>query len=127
MRKDKGDKHDVNYLDYIPKRAVDSETGDDGRIILLRPKFMKGPLAKYLQPHLKRKFFRVSLDEFGSATWEAIDGVRTVGQIADLLFEHFGDAVEPRYERCAKFVGSLHRGAMVSLQMSGTAGVGAKP
>lgn len=113
----KGGNSQINYLDCVPKRNVEFEKGDDGRVVILRPKFLKGPLAKYLQPHLKRKFFRVRLDEFGSATWEAIDGARTIGQISDLLFERFGEGVEPRYERCAKFIGSLHRGAMVSLEM----------
>jgi hypothetical protein len=84
--------------------------------VLLRPKFIKGPLAWWLQPRIKRKYFRVKLDDLGTATWAAIDGERTVGQIADFLYERFGEEVEPRYERCARFIHSLAQGAMVELR-----------
>ena len=105
----------VNYLNCVPSRRIEHEEDEDGRIILLRPKFMKGILSKYLQPKIKAKFFRVRLDDVGSATWAAIDGTRTVGEIADSLYEQFGEAVEPRYERCSKFVYSLYQGAMITI------------
>ncbi len=84
--------------------------------MLLRPKFAGGLFAKILQPHIKIKYFRVRLDAFGSKTWELIDGERSVGAIADLLYEAFGDPIEPRYERLSKFIHSLHRGAIVALE-----------
>ncbi len=107
----------VNYLDYIPARAIEHEEDEEGRLVLLRPKFIKGLFAKILQPNIKTKYFRVKLDRFGAKTWEAIDGHRTVGEIADVLFDEFGDEIEPRYERCSKFINSLHRGAMVTLEL----------
>ena len=104
-----------NYLDNIPKRAIRHEDDEDDCLVLLRPKFMKGFLAKYLQPQIKHPYYRVRLDEIGSSTWKAIDGERTVGDIADLLYERFGERVEPRYERCSRFIHSLHQGKMVTL------------
>ncbi len=101
-----------NYLDYIPLRTIQHETGENGRLVLLKPKFKTGFL-KVLEPYIKRKFYRVHLDRLGSATWEAIDGRHSVGQIADSLYEQFGDIVEPRYERLAKFMRSLDRGMMI--------------
>jgi hypothetical protein len=106
----------VNYLDYVPSRAIEHERGDNDRFVLLRPKFMGGILAKLLQPNIKKTHFRVRLDKFGSKTWECIDGNRTVGEIADLLYEEFGDEIEPRYERCSKFINSLYKGAMVTIE-----------
>jgi hypothetical protein len=106
----------VNYLEYVPRRTIDHEEGEDGRLVLLRPKFIKGPLAKWLQPRIKRKHFKVRLDDLGSATWRAIDGRRTVGQIADLLYEQFGERIEPRYERMSMFIDSLAKGAMITFE-----------
>jgi len=108
----------ANYLDNVPNRVIDHQITDDDRVVLLRPKFMSGILAKHLQPHIKYPYYKVRLDEIGSSTWRAIDGARTVGEIADLLYENFGDNIEPRYERCSRFIYSLHQGKMVTLSAS---------
>jgi len=113
-----------NYLDRVPKRNVDFEEGEGGRLVLLRPKFMTGPFARWLQPRLPRKFFRVKLDDVGSTVWRSIDGARTVGEIAEILFAEFGERVEPRYERCSKFVHSLHQGAMIAFVEPGDGAAG---
>jgi hypothetical protein len=112
----------ANYLDEIPARNVDHEVADGGLYVLLRPKFMTGPLARLLQPHLPRRHFRVKLDDLGSAVWELVDGARNVGQIADALAERLGERIEPRYERVSKFVHSLHQGAMIRLEQRPPAG-----
>jgi len=106
----------INYLDLVPRRAIGDAREDDGRLVLLRPKYMSGLFARWLQPHLKHPHFRVKLDKFGAATWEAIDGARTVKDICDALYEKFGEEVEPRYERGSRFIHSLHQGAMIELQ-----------
>lgn len=105
-----------NYLDYVPRRMIEHEVDDDGLFVLLRPRFMKGFFAKFVQPRIKAKYYKVRLDKFGSKTWEAIDGKRSVKEIADLLYSEFKDEVEPRYERCSTFISSLERGAMVGMQ-----------
>jgi len=109
-RKKKGE---ANYLDFIPEKNIDHEESENGTCILLRPKFMKGPLARWLQPHLKRPYFRIRLDETGSAAWKLIDGKRSILEIADRIYEKMGDSVEPRYERLSRFIGELHRGGML--------------
>ncbi|MBW2277637.1 MAG: PqqD family protein [Deltaproteobacteria bacterium] len=106
----------MNYLDYVPRRSIDHEEGDDGKLVLLRPKFMSGPLAKLLQPRITDKHLKVKLDDLGTATWRAIDGKRNVGQIADLLFEEFGDQIEPRYDRMSRFIDSLAKSKMVTFE-----------
>jgi hypothetical protein len=108
-------RRDNNYLDLVPTRTIDYEQQKDGKLVLLRPKWTRGLLSKLLQPRIRHKHFRVHLDEIGTVTWEAIDGRRTVGEISDLLHERFGDRVEPRYERCSRFIEQLHRGDMVDL------------
>jgi hypothetical protein len=106
----------LNYLEHVPRRNIDHEEGEDGRLVLLRPKYMSGPLARWLQPRIKRKHFKVKLDDLGTATWRAIDGKRNVGEIADLLFEEFGERIEPRYERMSMFIDSLYKGKMVTFE-----------
>jgi hypothetical protein len=113
-RRDKS--RQISYLDKVPSRAIEHEEGDDGRLTLLRPKFTRGPLAWWLQPRMKYKYFRVHLDDIGTATWRAIDGERNVGQIADLLYEEFGERIEPRYDRMSRFIDTLARSAMVTIE-----------
>jgi hypothetical protein len=111
-----------NYLDRVPKRNVAFEEGEGGRLVLLRPKFMGGPLARLLQPHLPKKHFRVKLDDIGTLVWRSIDGARTVGEIAEIVGAEFGERVEPRHERVSRFVHSLHQGAMVAFVGPGEGG-----
>ncbi|HUT77444.1 MAG TPA: PqqD family protein [Polyangia bacterium] len=115
---------ETNYLEFVPRRAVDHEDGDDGRLVLLRPKWTRGVMARWLQPRIQRKFFHVRLDEVGTATWQLIDGSRSVGDICEALFELFGERVEPRFERGAKFIRQLERGEMVAVDPP-AAGAGA--
>ena len=102
-------------LDCVPRRSVEHEDGDDGRLVLLRPKYARGFLARWLQPQLKHKHFHIALDEIGTAVWEAIDGRRNVRQIADLLHDRFGEQLNSHHERCARFIEYLHQSAMVDL------------
>ena len=106
----------MNYLENVPRRNIDHEEGEDGRLVLLRPKYMTGLLAKLLQPRIKDKHFKVKLDDLGTATWRAIDGRRNVGQIADLLYEEFGERIEPRYQRMSMFIDSLAQGKMITFE-----------
>ncbi len=102
-----------NYLDNVPVQRVGHEAGENGLLILLRPKFMRGPFAWWLQPRLRSRHFRVKLDEVGSAAWPLIDGKRSILEIAELLHEKLGERVEPRYERVSSFIAELRRGGMV--------------
>jgi hypothetical protein len=107
-------REETDYLEFVPRRAIDHEDGEDGRLVLLRPKWTRGLMARWLQPRIRCKFFRVRLDEVGSATWLLIDGSRTVGDICEALFVRFGEKVEPRFERGARFIRQLERGDMVT-------------
>ncbi|MCU0663871.1 MAG: PqqD family protein [Myxococcota bacterium] len=107
---------DPTQLDWIPSRKVEHELSEEGRVVVLRPKWTRGLLARYLQPLLTRPYFKVRLDAHGSATWNAIDGVRTVAQLGDLLRDEFGEEVEPCHERVSKFIHSLFKGDMVEMR-----------
>ena len=101
-----------------PEQAVGSETVDD-LVVLLRPRFMSGPLAWWLQPRLARPYFRVRLDAVGSFIWRRCDGRTTVGEIAAGLQERFGDEVAPAMDRLRLFLRQLQDGKMITVQPPG--------
>ena len=74
---------------------------------LLAPRFKSRILRRWLLPRLKRPFFRVELDDIGSALWLLCDGKRNVKEIAGIMRERFGDRIEPCYERMGLFFQQL--------------------
>jgi hypothetical protein len=106
---------DQNFLDFVPLRCIGSECGGDGRTTLLRPKFDRGLLGRWVQPHLSKPFYKVHLDEIGSCVWELVDGTRTVGEIAGELERQFGERVKPAHERVCLFLRELEKGRMIRL------------
>ncbi len=98
-----------------PRRLVGHEDTEDGRVVVLRPRFMRGPLAWWLQPRLTRPHFRVKLDEIGSFVWSRCDGHRTVGDIAAAMERQFGESAEKAAERLNMFLGELCRGGMIEM------------
>lgn len=107
MRRKKKDQPAVNMLDLTPVRQLESETGPDGRVTLLKPRFTNRLLVKYLMPRFSRPNFQVTLDEFGSHVWTRIDGLATVRDIGGSLREAFGEEVEPVYQRLGLFFRQL--------------------
>jgi hypothetical protein len=53
------------------------------------------------------QYYRLRLDEFGTAAWLAIDGRRDVGQIAGAMRAAFGEVAEPAEERLLEFLRRL--------------------
>jgi len=102
-------------LAMVPVRTVPFETGEDGRVTLLRPKFVS-PWLAWLQPFLARPVFRVRLDEVGSHLWLAMDGERTVADLCGQLGAAFGDRAEPVRERGLSFVYQLLEGRFLELR-----------
>jgi len=102
-------KTEQNLLDLIPERVRDYETLETGLISIIQPKFHNKFFVKYLAPRLKKPFFKVHLDEFGSKVWELSDGKTSIEQIGQILHQHFGEKVEPVYERLATFYRYLYR------------------
>jgi hypothetical protein len=105
--KKKKEMPEVNLLELVPERTVDSETGEDGIVTVLGPRFKSGLLRKLIEPRLKNPFLKIKLDEIGSAVWSNIDGERNVGLIGEILKERFGDDIEPCFERLSMFFTQL--------------------
>jgi hypothetical protein len=97
-----------------PEQAVQAEQ-DGELVVLLRPRFQRGPLARWLQPLLRRPYLRVHLDEVGSFVWARCDGQSTLAEIAEALAERFGERVSPARDRLSLFVSQMLRGGLIRL------------
>jgi hypothetical protein len=99
----------TNLLGLAPVRLADwEEVG--GRVVVLRPP----PRTRGLRGGLDRFFHRLSasrirLDEVGSVAWRALDGDRTVGEVAGMLREEFGERVHPVEERLGHLIWMMRR------------------
>ncbi len=91
------------------------EIAEDGRVVLLRPRFIGGPLARWLQPHLRSPHFRVRLDALGSFVWTRCDGQTTVAQLAEALQRELPAQADDALRRLRLFLGELCRGKMLEL------------
>lgn len=56
---------------------------EDGLVAILVPRFDGWFLKRFLMPRLRRPLFRIKLDSAGSFVWKELDGISTVGEIAD--------------------------------------------
>jgi hypothetical protein len=97
----------ANLLNIRPKRSYQWETEDGEQVVVLVPKFRSRFLAHWLLPRLRSPFFRVKLDAFGSYVWLCCSGDMTVGEIGRSLQSHFGERVEPVYQRLTVFINRL--------------------
>jgi hypothetical protein len=99
----------VNLLGLAPVRLADWEEVE-GRVVVLRPP----PTTRGLRGLLDRFFHRMSasrirLDEAGSVAWRAMDGERTVAEVAALLREEFGERVDPAEERLGHLIWMMRK------------------
>ena len=105
---------DESFLALIPVQALASESGEGGNLVLLRPKILS-PRWAWLLRMMKKPTFRVKLDTRGTAVWQACDGARTVGQVAQAISEAFPQEPDTTL-RTALFVRELARGGFVRLE-----------
>lgn len=105
---------EYNYMELTPVCNYGHNVKDDGLIDVLVPRFTDKIFGKYLQPHLKYKYIRANMDEFGSATWSLMDGKRKVYEIANELTDKFGESIQPVEERLTNFLTNLYTNDFIS-------------
>lgn len=110
------EKQFLNLWELQPKRNAQWETTDEGRIVVLVPKFKNALLVKWILPYLAKPFFRIKLDAVGSVIWEQCDGNTPVSRIAEILKNKFGAAVDPVDARINHFLNQLERGDLILIQ-----------
>ena len=97
----------LNLLELVPKRNLQFEMKDEEIVILLVPKFRNRMFTRWVLPRMKKKFFHVKLDAYGSFIWNHCDGTRRVEEIWDLMKRRFGDDFDPTYGRIQRFIQTL--------------------
>jgi hypothetical protein len=111
----------VNLLDVRPQRAAQWEQVEEGKIVILIPKFTNRFLVATLLPYLKSQNFRLSLDRYGSAFWNACDGAITVAGIIEIMKRSFPDQADTMDERVISFTRHLFREKFIRLETSAAA------
>ena len=102
---------DEVFLALVPVQALASEPGENGNLVLIRPKILS-PRWAWLLRLMKKPVFRVKLDARGTAVWQACDGVRTVAQVAAGIGERFPEEPDTTL-RTALFIRELARGGFI--------------
>jgi len=104
---------DDAFLAAFPVQAVSSEPGENGTVVLVRPKILS-PRWAWLLRLMKKPAYRVKLDARGTAVWQAMDGAATVGQVAEVVGRAFPEEADTLL-RTALFIRELDRGGFVRL------------
>ncbi|HPD26156.1 MAG TPA: PqqD family protein [Candidatus Marinimicrobia bacterium] len=103
----------LNLYEIVPRPLVNSQGQADGRIVLLKPKFKNPFLIKMLQRNRRDNFYKLKLDEIGSACWTRFDGHKSAAAICEELESQFGAQVQPVAERVGKFLIMLKKANLI--------------
>lgn len=103
---------DAFFLALVPTPAVAAEPGEGGNLVLIRPKILS-PRWAWLLRMMKKPNYRVKLDARGTAVWQACDGVRTVGQVAETVGQAFPGEPDTNL-RTALFLRELAQGRFIT-------------
>jgi len=104
----------VNLLEIMPVRVAEW-TESSGRIVVVRPKSGRVGFLGVIDNMLYLlSAKRIRLDAEGSFAWLHLDGEHTVGQLAALMREEFGEKIEPAEERLGQLVRVFRREGFVA-------------
>lgn len=104
----------LNYLDVRPIRNYGESVDEHEMVTVLIPKFNNRFAVRFVLPYMQYKFFKIKLDEFGSATWLLIDGKRNVTEIANELVKKFGEKIHPVEERLTRYFTGIYEQRLIT-------------
>ena len=107
---------DPRFLHCRFDKRLKWREAEDGRVIVLRPRFGEGRLGSWLASLLGMSPYRIRLDDIGSLVWRNCDGKTPAGEIASQLREAFGEAVEPAEDRLHNFITQMSRARMIDIR-----------
>ena len=99
-----------------PRRRLDWREADDGRCVVLRPKFGESRVGRWLGARVGNPHYRIRLDELGTFVWKACDGETPIGDIIVRMREQFGTDVEPADERLVMFIRKMTKSRLLELR-----------
>lgn len=100
----------ANLLDLTPTRLHEHDTDEGGKVVLLVKKFRSEKVSRYVLGR-KSPYYRVKLDELGSAVWKEIDGHSKVSDILDRVRAAYAGTPEKTEElesRLSKYLSLLY-------------------
>lgn len=103
-----------NYLHYIPAISGKNtwDAAEDGLVTIHM--VHRGFYAWVAQRFFHRpRVSHIALDAMGSFIFRHIDGQRTVGQLAELVREKFGQDAEPLYDRLVQYMRILQNNGFI--------------
>ena len=104
-----------NFLDFVPLHSP-RNTWDEKDGVVTIHMVHRGFYHKIAQHFFhKPRVSHVDLDAQGSYLWQQIDGVRNVGQLAELMHARFGEEAEPLYDRLVTYLKILRNNGFVEL------------
>lgn len=106
-----------NYLEFVPiiKEDLDWDTDESGIVTIYVEN--KGFMKRITQVLLKKpKISQFHLEKYGSFIWKEIDGTRSILEIADIAGSHFGEELQPLYERISSYFNMLEGADFISMR-----------
>lgn len=108
------EKHEDNFLLYVPKKKHLTWETDKKNIVKLVFYHDKS-VEKFIRWLVKKsRVSDVTLDEIGSATWNLIDGVSSVYDISLKLYEKYGERCNPDNKSLIMYLRHLNRKGWIS-------------
>jgi hypothetical protein len=100
----------VDLLELAPARRVPWQEGEDGLVVIDRPR----PEVRGIRDFVSRAGWllmprRIRLDEVGSFAWRRLDGATTLRTLADVMRDAFPDSCEELEERLGAYMRSMRR------------------
>jgi hypothetical protein len=105
-----------NLLDMVVVKEKDLERKGNFLLLPIYSSQRGENIAKRLRLKTAR---RIRLDDYGWGVWELIDGQRDVRSLGALLFNRFGENVDPLYPRLAKFLAYLQNLGLIEITEKG--------
>jgi hypothetical protein len=99
----------------VPVQSCPWGKDEKGRVYLIKEKTRRKWLKKIIGWVGRSQEFHIHLDELGSAAWLAVDGRRTILEIAALLRQNHSEPAQAE-QRLAKFFAMLARDKFVELK-----------
>ncbi|MCK4890661.1 MAG: PqqD family protein [Candidatus Aminicenantes bacterium] len=83
-------KSNLYFTDQKPEKNINWETGDDGKIYLLKEKSRNKLMKRVIDLFGKNQFFRIHLDDTGTLVWKNINGKNSIKEIGDIVKKEKG-------------------------------------
>ena len=97
-------KKSKNYLNFVP--VLNPRNTWDGKQEIVTVHMVHRGFHHMLAQKLFRapRVSHITLDSFGSFLWKNIDGLKSIGELAEELKAKFGDEAEPLYDRLIQYM-----------------------